>query len=256
MDINQHIERYISPSNNWENDTKLNGIGCGGAKQMENVLIVEDEKPIARFLELELQHEGFRVELAYEGRQALEMALQNNYDYILLDLMLPQLNGIEVCRRIRSVKSTPIIMLTARDTVIDRVSGLDSGADDYISKPFAIEEILARIRSIKRRLNKQQEVTYRIADLSMEVDTHQVMRSGKKIELSGREFELLKYMLEHKNIVLTRNSILDRVWDTQFDGETNVIDVYIRYLRAKIDDPFSLKLIHTVRNFGYVLREA
>jgi two-component system response regulator ArlR len=228
----------------------------GGAKQMENVLIVEDEKPIARFLELELQHEGFRVELAHEGRQALEMALQNNYDYILLDLMLPQLNGIEVCRRIRSVKSTPIIMLTARDTVIDRVSGLDSGADDYVSKPFAIEEILARIRSIKRRLDKQQGVTYSIADLNMEIDTHKVMRSGKKIELSGREFELLKYMLEHKNIVLTRNSILDRVWDTQFEGETNVIDVYIRYLRAKIDDPFSLKLIHTVRNFGYVLREA
>lgn len=222
---------------------------------MKYVLIVEDEKPIARFLELELQHEGFRVDVAYEGRQALEMALQNNYDYILLDLMLPHLNGIEVCRRIRTVKATPIIMLTARDTIMDRVSGLDSGADDYVSKPFAIEEILARIRSINRRVDKQASIIYSIADLTMELDTHLVTRSDKKIDLSGREFELLKYMLEHKNIVLTRNSILNRVWDTQFEVETNIVNVYIRYLRAKIDDPFPLKLIHTIRSFGYVLRE-
>jgi two-component system response regulator ArlR len=221
---------------------------------MEKILIVEDEKPIARFLQLELQHEGFAVELVHCGREALELALQNDYDYILLDLMLPQLSGIEVCRRIRSVKSTPIIMLTARNTVMDRVSGLDSGADDYVVKPFAIEEILARIRSIKRRLEKPRAVSYVIADLTLELDTHQVTRAEQRIELSGREFMLLKYMLEHKNVVLSRSSILNHVWDYNYIGETNIVDVYIRYLRTKIDEPFLPKLIHTVRNFGYVLR--
>lgn len=227
---------------------------------MNRILIIEDEKNLARCVELELKHEGYETEVQNNGRKGLETALDFDWDAILLDLMLPELNGIEVCRRIRQVKNTPIIMTTARDSVIDRVSGLDHGADDYIVKPFAIEELLARLLALLRRIDiegeqnvtKQTTVTYR--DLTIEKENRVVRRGDKVIELTKREYELLLALMENINVVLARDVLLNKVWGYETEVETNVVDVYIRYLRNKIDVPEEESYIQTVRGTGYVMR--
>lgn len=224
------------------------------------VLIIEDEKNLARFVELELQHEGYETKSFYDGRSGLESALNEDWDVILLDLMLPKLNGLEVCRRIRPVKDTPIIMMTARDSVIDRVSGLDQGADDYIVKPFAIEELLARLRALFRRINIEEEhrmmqqPTVRYRDLVIEKDNRIVRRGDEVIDLTKREYELLLFLMENINMVMSREVLLEKVWGYTAEVETNVVDVYIRYLRNKIDVPEKDSYIQTVRGTGYVMR--
>jgi len=221
------------------------------------ILIIEDEKSIARFLELELNHEGYEVSVCYDGREGLNNIKDNKYDLIILDIMLPSLNGIEVCRRTRMFSNVPIIMLTAKDNILDKVMGLDIGADDYITKPFAIEELLARIRVVKRKefKNNEDQSTMVIHDLNLNTMTREVSRNGKKIELTKREYDLLEYLLRNINIVLSREQLLEIVWGYNYIGDTNVVDVYIRYLRSKIDDDFEIKLIHTVRGVGYVIKE-
>ena len=221
------------------------------------ILLVEDEEKLARFIELELVHEGYQVEKTLDGRAGLEKAESGAYDLMLLDIMLPGINGLEVLRRVRRTSAMPVIMLTARDAVMDKVTGLDMGADDYITKPFSIEELLARIRVALRKqcARKEEENLLACGGLTVDVSRHRVTREGREIELTGREFSLLQYFLENKTIVLTRNQLLETVWGYAYMGETNVVDVYIRYLRSKIDDPFEKKLLHTVRGVGYVLRE-
>ena len=227
---------------------------------MSRILIVEDEENLARFVGLELKHEGYETQVSYDGREALELALNEDWNAILLDLMLPGLNGLEVCRRIRQVKTTPIIMMTARDSVIDRVSGLDHGADDYIVKPFAIEELLARLRAVLRRVDLEDEgragkattVTYK--DLTIEKENRIVRRGDEVIELTKREYELLLTLMENVNVVLAREDLLKKVWGYESKIETNVVDVYIRYLRNKIDRPGEDSYIQTVRGTGYVMR--
>ncbi|MEW9121795.1 MAG: response regulator transcription factor [Thermotaleaceae bacterium] len=221
-----------------------------------HILLIEDEIKIARFLELELTYEGYSVEQAHDGRSGLEKALQEHIDLVLLDVMLPGLNGMEVCRRIRQSSQVPIIMLTAKDEVIDKVMGLDLGADDYITKPFAIEELLARIRgALKRSIQRTASSKNLICnDLQLDLDKHLVSYKDKGIDLTKREFDLLQYLLENQNIVLTREKILEAVWGYEYLGDTNVVDVYIRYLRSKIDEKYNIKLIHTVRGVGYLLK--
>ncbi|WP_409341163.1 response regulator transcription factor [Paenibacillus sp. MBLB4367] len=221
---------------------------------MYRILIIEDEKPLARFLQLELEHEGYHVTLAHDGPGGLELALAHEFDMILIDWMLPGMEGIAVCQELRRSKQVPVLMLTARGTISERVNGLDAGADDYVVKPFAIEELIARIRALQRRLADKNSATYKLQDLVLDPEAHRVERESKQIDLSVREYDLLKYLLENKGIVQTRESLLQHVWGFSFAGETNVVDVYIRYLRAKIDDSFETKLIHTVRGVGYVLR--
>lgn len=221
------------------------------------LLLVEDEEKLARFVELELVHEGYQVDKAVDGRKGLEMAEGGGYDLVLLDVMLPELNGLEVLRRLRRASTLPVIMLTARDAVMDKVTGLDMGADDYITKPFSIEELLARIRVALRKQSarREEESLLSCADLTVDVSRHRAARGGRDIELTGREFSLLQYFLENKTIVLTREQLLEKVWGYAYLGETNVVDVYVRYLRGKMDDPFEKKLLHTVRGVGYVLRD-
>jgi len=222
----------------------------------ERVLIIEDEIAMVRLLELELTFEGYEIAVASDGLTGADKALNESFDFILLDLNLPGINGIEVCRRVRAVKETPIIMLTARDMVSDRVRGLDTGADDYVPKPFAIEELLARMRSMQRRLqSKKTEDMLSAKDLTLSVASHHVTRSGLDIELSQREFELLRCLLANKNRLMHREALLNLVWGYSYEGETNVVDVYIRYLRIKVDTGFQEKLIHTVRGSGYILRD-
>ena len=221
----------------------------------EHILLVEDEEKLARMVELELRYEGYEVEKAFDGRTGLERALSGAFDLILLDIMLPALSGMEVLRRLRRESQVPVIMLTARDTVVDKVSGLDSGADDYITKPFAIEELLARIRSALRKRAPMPPRTLRAGSLVMDTDRHAVTMQGTAVELPRREFDLLRYLLENKEKVVTRESLLDHVWGFDYVGETNAVDVYIRFLRAKLEEPFGEKLIHTVRGVGYVIRE-
>lgn len=224
---------------------------------MTKILLVEDEEKLARFIELELTHEGYQVEKAFDGRAGLDAAEQGTYDLMLLDIMLPGLNGLEVLRRLRRTTNMPVIILTARDAVMDKVTGLDMGADDYITKPFSIEELLARIRVALRKQASQREENQvmHLGELTMDVAHHRVMRDGTEIELTSREFALLQYFMENKTIVLTREQLLERVWGYQFMGETNVVDVYVRYLRSKIDDGHAHKYLQTVRGVGYVLRE-
>ncbi len=222
------------------------------------ILIIEDEEKIARFVELELKHEGNEVEKAFDGREGLEKALSSCYDLILLDVMLPGLNGLEVLRRLRMEKDTPVIMLTARDAVMDKVSGLDAGADDYITKPFAIEELLARIRvALKKRVPMAVAPTntLSIKGVTLDEDRYEVTVNGETVELTNREFELLRMLMKNKNIVLDREKLMNEVCGYDYMGETNIIDVYIRYLRTKIDDHYGIKLIHTVRGVGYVVKE-
>ena len=221
----------------------------------ERILLVEDEEKLARMVELELSYEGYQVKKALDGRSGLELALSGGFDLVLLDIMLPQLSGMEVLRRLRRESQVPVIMLTARDSVVDKVSGLDSGADDYITKPFAIEELLARIRAALRNKSGQANIPLAVGPLVMDVEKHQVMVRGQNVELTKKEFDLLRCLLENKDRVLTRESLLDAVWGFDFVGETNSVDVYIRFLRSKLDDAFGLKLIHTVRGVGYVIKE-
>lgn len=221
----------------------------------EKILLIEDEEKLARMVELELRYEGYEVEKAFDGRTGLERALSGEHGLILLDIMLPALSGMEVLRRLRRESTVPVIMLTARDTVVDKVSGLDSGADDYITKPFAIEELLARIRAALRKRPAQQEAhTLTVGPLSMDVDRHEVTVNGESVELTRREFDLLHYLMENREKVISRESLLDHVWGFDFVGETNAVDVYIRFLRTKIDEAFHVKLIHTVRGVGYVVK--
>lgn len=227
----------------------------------EKILLVEDEEKLARMVELELKYEGYQVDKAADGRTGLDMARAGDYDLILLDIMLPALNGMEVLRRLRRESLVPVIMLTARDTVMDKVAGLDAGADDYITKPFAIEELLARIRAaLRNKAEGSAEVPGQVGKLTagpliMDVDRHEVSVDGQEVELTRREFDLLRYLLENKEKVVTREVLLDNVWGFDFVGETNTVDVYIRFLRSKIDERFHVKLIHTVRGVGYVIRE-
>jgi DNA-binding response OmpR family regulator len=224
---------------------------------MTKVLLVEDEVNMAKFIELELEHEGFVVTVAADGRIGLELALEQDWDIILLDIMLPELNGIEICRRLRNAKDTPVIMLTARDSVIDRVSGLDSGSDDYIPKPFAIEELLARMRSILRRTKpentEKDKLVYR--DITVDLESCIVKRDETIVELTKREYDLLVAFMQNANRVLSRDVLLNRVWGYEAVVETNVVDVYVRYLRNKMDKPKEDSIIQTVRGMGYVMRK-
>lgn len=221
------------------------------------ILLVEDEKQMSMFIEMELNHEGYDVDTAFDGREALKKSENKEYDLILLDIMIPNLNGIEVCRRIRKFSYVPIIMLTAKSDVPDKVLGLDVGANDYLTKPFAIEELLARIRVYKRNNSiKGKFDEIKIKDIIMDNKTHQVWRSGKKIELTKKEYDLLKMLLLNKNIVLTREQLIGEVWGYDYPGDTNVVDVFIRYLRSKVDDDFEDKLITTIRGVGYVIKDS
>ena len=222
---------------------------------MSRILIVEDERKIARFLELELQHEGYEVETAGDGRTGLEKALPWKPDLLILDLMLPELSGIEVCRRLRHESDVPIIMLTAKDDVSDKVMGLDMGADDYMTKPFAIEELLARIRvGLKKHRASAMPVSTALTagKLTLDPARYAVSWDGTPIQLTKKEFDLLKYLMEHKGQAVTRDALLSDVWGYDYAGDTNVVDVYIRYLRHKIDEPFGVKTIHTIRAVGYM----
>jgi DNA-binding response OmpR family regulator len=224
---------------------------------MKKILLIEDEKNLARFIELELKHEGFTVTVAYDGKTGLDLALGEDWDVILLDLMLPILNGIEICSRVRAVRKTPVIMLTARDSITDRVSGLDSGADDYIPKPFAIEELLARIRALLRRSNSSEEQQHFILvfrDIRIDLEARTVTKKQLPIELTKREFDLLVMFIRNSNLVMTRDMLLDKVWGYDSRVETNVVDVYVRYVRNKIDDSDGESYIQTVRGIGYVMR--
>ncbi|MCP1451060.1 response regulator transcription factor [Priestia megaterium] len=230
---------------------------------MQNrILIVEDEEMIARALQIELEHEGYQVFVEHEGKSGLEAALHNSIDLVLLDVMLPELSGIEVLRRIRKKNAyLPVILLTARDTTLDKVMGLDHGANDYITKPFEIEEVLARVRNSLRHRAIIQEVTEKkdvhlsIEDLSVNLETREVIRKNKTIILTPKEYDLLVYLLKNQNIVLSRENILLTVWGYDYEGETNVVDVYIGHLRKKIEEEINSPLIRTVRGVGYVIRK-
>lgn len=223
----------------------------------KDILIIEDDKAITRILELEFKHEGYTYDIAMDGKAGLEKFQSGQYGIILLDLMLPEISGMEVCRKVRKVSSIPIIMLTARRDITDKVIGLDLGADDYVTKPFEMEELLARIRAgLRRSKNKMGELKLlELADLSLNLLTREVIKQGDHIDLTKTEYELLEYMLSNKGLVLTREQIIEHVWGYDFVGDSNVLDVYIRYLRNKIDYPYETKLIHTVRGVGYTLKE-
>ena len=220
------------------------------------ILLIEDEEKLARFVELELCYEGYAVTKAFDGRTGFDLAVSGSYDLILLDIMLPGLNGMEVLRRLRRSVSVPVIMLTARDSVTDKVAGLDLGADDYVTKPFAIEELLARIRTALRRLSGEaDEEILTACGLRLDVRRRTVTVNGQPVDLTKREFDLLHYLLKNKGIVVTRETLLENVWDFDFDGGTNTVDVYIRFLRSKIDEVYGIKLIYTVRGVGYVIKD-
>lgn len=225
------------------------------------VLIVEDERRIARFLQMELEHEGMSTAIEDNGRRAYERIMQENYDLILLDVMLPDMDGFTICRKVRELSQVPIIMLTAKDDIDDKVQGLDIGADDYITKPFATPELLARMRVVLRRQESQretreaQEEILSVKNLTMYPARHEVKVDAVPVELTKKEYDLLEYLLRNKRTVLTRDQILSNVWDYDYMGDTNVVDVYIRYLRQKLDDRFQEKYIHTMRGVGYVIKD-
>jgi heavy metal response regulator len=216
------------------------------------VLLVEDEERISAFVSKGLREELYVVDVASDGDEALEFARSAEYDLIILDVRLPLRDGFSVCQELRAGGlKTPVLMLTARDAVEDRVHGLDAGADDYLVKPFAFKELLARLRALARRPPETQSLRLQIGDLMLDTVTHQAMRAGRAIELSAREYRLLEYLLRHSGQPLTRTQIAEGVWGYDFDAHSNVVDVYIRYLRRKVDDPFETKLIQTVRGIGY-----
>lgn len=227
---------------------------------MAKILVVEDEPKIARFVELELKHEGYEVELAADGRSGLEKALKKDTDLVLLDVMLPGLSGMEVCRRVRMESQVPIIMLTAKGDVTDKVAGLDMGADDYMTKPFAIEELLARIRVALTRHSTKTEASGGEKELSfgklvLAPAAHTVAYDGEELTLTKKEYDLLECLLRNKNIAMTREQLLSRVWDYEYLGDTNVVDVYVRYLRQKIDDKYGIHMVETVRGVGYMIKD-
>jgi heavy metal response regulator len=219
------------------------------------ILVIEDEKKVATFIKKGLVEEHYAVDTAFDGEEGLYMAEVNEYDLIVLDLMIPKIDGFGVLKKIREKKNTaPILVLTAKDSVDDTVRGLDAGCDDYLTKPFAFAELLARIRALLRRDKKEKESVLQIADLSLSIVTHKVMRQGKEIELTSKEYALLEYFMRNPEKVLTRTMISEHVWDYHFDSNTNVIDVYVNYLRKKIDKDFDPKLIHTIRGIGYMMK--
>jgi len=220
------------------------------------ILVVEDEKKVARFIQQGLEEDHYAVDVAYDGENGAVMAETQNYDAIVLDVMLPTMSGIEVTRRLRANKiPTPILMLTAKTATEDKVAGLDSGADDYLTKPFAVAELLARVRSLLRRGAMEKSTTLTCADLELDTVTHKALRRGRVIDLTAKEYALLEYFLRNKDRVLSRTIISEHIWDYNFDTGTNLIDVYVNHLRNKIDSGFERRLIHTVRGVGYVLRE-
>jgi heavy metal response regulator len=219
------------------------------------VLVIEDEKKVADFISNGLAEEGYAVDVAHDGDQGFFLATTNEYDAILLDIMLPKMDGITLCTKLRSEDNhTPILMLTAKDAIKDKVRGLDAGADDYLTKPFAFEELLARIRSLLRKKTLQQRTRFQVDNLVLDTITHTVSRGESEIQLSVKEYSLLEYLMRNTGSVVTRTMIAEHVWDINFDTFTNVIDVYISYLRNKIDRGHDIKLIHTVRGRGYVLK--
>lgn len=221
--------------------------------EKKKILIVEDEAQISRFLQLELEHENYACTACADGREALNTALANDFDLIILDVMLPSLNGIEVLRRLRLEKQTPVIILTARDQVVDKVNGLDIGANDYMTKPFAIEELLARIRLHTKRATAASGVVT-CGKLTVNPDARVASYDGRQIDLTKKEFDLLEYLMNNRNVVVSREKLLDAVWGFDFYGSTNVVDVYVRYLRSKIDNVYGVTVIETVRGAGYVIR--
>ncbi|WP_027937758.1 response regulator transcription factor [Anaeroarcus burkinensis] len=222
-----------------------------------HLLIVEDEWKIARFLQLELEHEGFTTEIEANGRHALERIVQENFDLILLDVMLPEMDGIEICKRVREVSDVPIIMVTAKGELDDKVEGLNIGADDYLTKPFAIQELLARIRAAlrKRNVSGLKENILHLRNLTLHPSRYEAQVEGQLVELTKKEYDLLEYLVRNKHVVLDREHILQEVWGYDYLGDTNVVDVYIRYLRSKLDERFGEKYIHTVRGVGYVVKD-
>lgn len=219
------------------------------------ILIVEDEVKMAKLLKRGLQEEGYAVDLAPTGEEALWLATENDYDVVLLDVMLPDIDGFEVCRRLRAAgRWAPVLMLTARDGVDDRVTGLDAGADDYLPKPFSFAELLARIRSLLRRISRQPSTVLRVGDLTLDPATHRVRRAEREVSLTAKEFALLELFMRHPDEVLSRTRIIEHVWDFAYEGDSNVVDVYVRYLREKIDRPFGRSSLETVRGVGYRLR--
>jgi len=226
----------------------------------DKILVIEDEKKIARIITMELEYEGYEVHAVHTGEKGLEKVLEGGWSLVLLDVMLPELSGLEVLRRIRNASvHVPVILLTARDSIPDKVAGLDLGANDYMTKPFQIEELLARIRASlrvsKMQWKQEQEKILQVDDLKVFVKSYSVKRADIEIELTPREFELLLYLIENKNIVLSREQILNHVWGYDFMADTNVVDVYIRYLRKKIDYQFNTQLIQTIRGVGYVIKD-
>ena len=221
----------------------------------ERILIIEDDPAILKVLQRGLAYDGYVVDIATEGRMGLNLARDHHPDLVILDWMLPGMDGLEVCRRLRTGGSLPILMLTAKDTIQDRVQGLDAGADDYLVKPFNLDELLARIRALLRRTQTERQQVYKFADLTMDTASRQVTRGSRNIQLTAKEYELLELFLRHPRQVLTREVIFDRVWGYDFGGESNVLEVYIRYLRQKLESDAEQRLIHTVRGVGYVLRE-
>ncbi len=221
---------------------------------MKSILIVEDEINISEFVKLELEYEGYSVCIKDDGREGLKEALKGNYDLIILDIMLPSINGFEICRRLKKQINTPVIMLSAKDSVMDKVNGLQIGADDYIAKPFAIEELLARIEVVMRRQHNFNNYLVKFKDIIIDKNSRTVKKNNEEINLTNKEYELLIMLIENKDRVITRDEILDRIWGYEFDTETNVIDVYIRYLRTKLNPDNKEEYIQTIRSVGYIMR--
>ena len=222
------------------------------------IFIVEDEKQIARFLQIDLEKEGFNTAIEKNGRRAYERIIQEKYDLVLLDVMLPEMDGMEICQRVREISDIPIIMLTARDEIKDKVEGLDFGANDYVTKPFAFEELLARIRGILKRRNEEprkEENRLVVGNVILYPDRYEVKVKGELVDLTHKEFELLQYLVINKPNVLSRDQILQKVWGYDFMGNTNVVDVYISYLRSKIEEKYNEKHIYTIRGVGYACRD-
>lgn len=221
---------------------------------MKKILIIEDEKNISSFVKMELEFEGYITKVIEDGKQGLDEAINKDYDLILLDLMLPSLNGIEICRRLKKEKNTPIIMLSAKDSVIDKVSGLQMGADDYVAKPFAIEELLARIQVVFRRENNSNSKILNFKDLYINIESRLVKKGDEELSLTNKEYELLLYLMENKEKVISRINLLESIWGYNYETETNVVDVYVRHLRNKLDTEDKEEYIKTVRSIGYVMR--
>ncbi len=221
---------------------------------MKNILIVEDEANISDFIKLELEYEGYSVCIKSDGREGLQEAIRNNYDLIILDIMLPSMNGFEICRRLKKEKNTPVIMLSAKDSVMDKVNGLQIGADDYIAKPFAIEELIARIEVVMRRQENFNNYIVKFKDIIIDRNSRTVKKNNEEINLTNKEYELLMILINNKDKVVTRDEILQEIWGYDFEPETNVTDVYIRYLRTKLNPSNKEEYIQTVRSVGYIMR--